>query len=256
VCSDSILELANKLVIFIGTSTSSSSSSPESTAKEKESRYLDLLIYSMATLKNTSNDEQAQKRIIGSSVGLSAGGIKIFTQIIQISIKASSIPRPAVPTTNNGNGKEDNYLQRYTQLLIQTTAILRNLASNLTPTSTTFQDTKLVQSLLQLLHDSSFNSSATSNNLHSEDASEESISNDGWFSYTDSPELMLNVARVCSKLSLHPKCLEMLNGKENIEDMIHLIVKYQYAKVSKMTHFINYLWLFSFHVCFIDDHSF
>ncbi|KAJ3211112.1 hypothetical protein HDU67_004769 [Dinochytrium kinnereticum] len=93
----------------------------------------------------------------------------------------------------------DDQLAQATQLLIQITASLRNLAS-----TQPFVNGNAISNLMCLTHES--------------------------FGLTDSSDLMLNVSRILSKLSLHPDCLDKMKGETSIQALLQLVVKYQNHK--------------------------
>ncbi|KAJ3079201.1 Armadillo repeat-containing protein 2 [Quaeritorhiza haematococci] len=99
---------------------------------------------------------------------------------------------------------EDEQLMQIANVLIQVTATLRNLATNQHQLAEFLRNGAL-KHLMAILDER--------NGL------------------TDSAELMLNVSRIVSKLSLHNDCLvELSSSKQYIDMFVQLIIKYQYEK--------------------------
>ncbi|KAI8853575.1 armadillo-type protein [Chytridium lagenaria] len=154
----------------------------------------DLLIYAAGTLKNISNNDSNQK------VLLQCGCVPHLTEVIQ-----------SILDTGDFTSVPDDQLAQATQLLIQITASLRNLAS-----AHPFVNGNAIGALINLTHES--------------------------VGLTDSSDLMLNVSRILSKLSLHSDCLEKMKGESNVQALLQLVVKYQNHKrdptASPRAHFL------------------
>ncbi|KAJ3102602.1 Hsp90 cochaperone [Phlyctochytrium planicorne] len=142
----------------------------------------DLWIYATGTLKNISDKEVNQRILIQCGcVGHLAHLISTLTGGTDL----VELPRA--------------HLTQTTQLLIQITATLRNLA-NIQP----FAEKGAVDALMKLMDEN--------------------------VGVTDSESLMLNVARILSKLSLEDECLARMSGEENVAALVQLVIKYQNNK--------------------------
>jgi len=121
----------------------------------------DLLIYSIATLKNVSNSFENQNVIYMMD------GTSIFNKIILTLIKMNSIPN---------NSSDSSLNNRPTQILIQITATIRNLVTNEHARSVILKD-QIIKSLFLLLK--------------------------SYLLFNRYEELILNISRIFSKLSLY-----------------------------------------------------
>ncbi|TPX72667.1 hypothetical protein SpCBS45565_g00059 [Spizellomyces sp. 'palustris'] len=151
-----------------------------------------LLTYAIATLRNISPGDLNAKAVV------TAGCVRTLGRTMKMIMELDLRHRP-----------DDQFLQAI-HLLIQTTAALRNLITSqehyicfLQSVSKGDPET-VVETLVRLLHPDI--------GLH------------------DSPEIMLNVCRILSKLSLNPDFLPYLGGSQNIDAFLHLLVKYQADK--------------------------
>ncbi|KND01582.1 uncharacterized protein SPPG_03380 [Spizellomyces punctatus DAOM BR117] len=151
-----------------------------------------LLTYAIATLRNISHGDQNGKAVV------TAGGVRALGRAMKMITELDLRHRP-----------DDQFMQAI-HLLIQTTAALRNLISSQEHYICFLQivskgdSQTVVEILVRLLHPDV--------GLH------------------DSPEIMLSVCRILSKLSLNPDFLPYLGGSQNIDAFLHLLVKYQADK--------------------------
>ncbi|KAJ3300447.1 Armadillo repeat-containing protein 2 [Borealophlyctis nickersoniae] len=169
----------------------SSTSASSSSLLLSDSALWDVMISSTGALKNACSDEKNMKTLGSLS------GIEKLALAIESVMELNPAEFP------------DERLDQAVQLLIHLTTTLRDFAS--APSHRSL-----------FLAPFSSQSAATQTPLNvilrviREDAG-----------LVGSEELMLNVSRILSKLSLYPECVPHLGGAENVQALLQLVVRYQ-----------------------------
>ncbi|KAJ3403481.1 hypothetical protein HDV05_007786, partial [Chytridiales sp. JEL 0842] len=213
-----LVEVVEMLALMILDRKGETDGKESTEAVDEEGRVLkilDVLIYNLGTLKNLSSHSWAQDTILSSNGG------PIFTRLLKMACIVSLKPSTTEKSTDDIAQK--GLLERWTQLLIQLTLIIRNLAGSIyNPThgNDPIQDTPPDTLLLNI-----FAQDWIPNLL--------SLITPGKF-YTSSPELMLTISRALmgSQSSFDNAEEEEASAVSCVSDWVELMILYQFNKPS------------------------
>eukprot|EP01043_Picozoa_sp_COSAG02_P007875 COSAG02_NODE_243_length_27457_cov_16.852328_14_plen_757_part_00 len=153
----------------------------------------DVLVYAIGTLKNISNQSQENQQRLGQQ-----GVFAAMSEVLTASATDASIavaPGSPAPSAARGNAWTD----RQAQVLVQATATLRNMAV-LSAHRRQFVTFEMVQRLCTI--------------LRTEGAAEH-------------VELMLNISRILSKLTLHEECRVPMYTKPTVQALLRLLREHE-----------------------------
>eukprot|EP01116_Phalansterium_solitarium_P021419 TRINITY_DN6651_c0_g1_i1.p1 TRINITY_DN6651_c0_g1~~TRINITY_DN6651_c0_g1_i1.p1 ORF type:complete len:756 (+),score=297.80 TRINITY_DN6651_c0_g1_i1:221-2488(+) len=158
----------------------------------------EVLLYSMGTLKNVSNTETTNQKELAS-----LGGIQILSEwisLLRIRELEKAMATSVRPTSSKSSSKKS--ADRVTQFLVQVTVTLRNLAIY-NGHKSHFLNSNAIPNLISLMDPADGNT------------------------YFQRYELMLNVSRILSKLTLFGDCrTKLLERNECLSHMLNLLKYY------------------------------